>query len=233
MNPVYAYWSQELGCRPADFDSPGTRVVAHRTGYAGASALYRPGVFILSVPPRWLERAERALGDIPPGEVDQARLRAVFGGCVERVVGPAYLGYLSPEVCRDEAADDGIRALTPNDRSALEALRAACAEIEWEHAGAALEPHGRLGLFEDGALIALGSAEEWGFDLVHLGLLTHPAHRGRGLGRRMARALTAQALRGGKTHQYRALISNEASLAVARSVGYVEWARTLFVRLAG
>jgi predicted GNAT family acetyltransferase len=61
--------------------------------------------------------------------------------------------------------------------------------------------------------------------------VTHPAFRGNGYGRAVVSAMTRAALDEGAIPHYQTLASNTASRAIARSLGFTEYAQTLAVRL--
>ena len=52
--------------------------------------------------------------------------------------------------------------------------------------------------------------------LLHVGIVTHPAFRGRGYGTAVVSAMTADGLADGRVVQYRTLQANLPSVAVAR-----------------
>lgn len=86
---------------------------------------------------------------------------------------------------------------------------------------------------EDGALLAAASLTRDGARLVAVGVIAHPAARGRGYGRAMVSALTAWALAQGASVHYQTPRANVASVAIARALGYQDLASALAVRLRG
>jgi RimJ/RimL family protein N-acetyltransferase len=71
----------------------------------------------------------------------------------------------------------------------------------------------------------------WGERLLHVGILTHPAYRGRGYGTAVVSAMTTYGLTAGALVQYRALAANVASVAIAQALGFGRFGQTLAVRL--
>jgi predicted GNAT family acetyltransferase len=67
--------------------------------------------------------------------------------------------------------------------------------------------------------------------LLHVGIVTHFGHRGRGYGTAVVSAMTADGLAGGRVVQYRTLQANLPSVAVASKLGFQRFAQTLAVRL--
>src|SRR4051812_1016419 len=114
------------------------------------------------------------------------------GIAADRIVGPAFIGYL------DEATFDGgdhieSRLLDDSDAEAIEALRAACEPLAWDEGGPT-DTVAAVGVFHGSTLVALSSYEIWSERVAHIGIVTHPAHRGRGLGTAAVRAMTRIAL---------------------------------------
>jgi RimJ/RimL family protein N-acetyltransferase len=125
----------------------------------------------------------------------------------------------------------GTRPLTDHDLAALRSLAVACGPTAWAHSG--IDP-GRLpvyGCYAGRTLVAAGMLEPWGDRLLHVGIVTHPGHRGRGYGTAVVSAMTADGLAGGRVVQYRTLQANLPSVAVAGKLGFQRFAQTLAVRL--
>jgi GNAT superfamily N-acetyltransferase len=165
---------------------------------------------------------------------DETRLlRELSGlapGRVGKVIGPAFIGYGSPATLR---LDDAARAVgIARDEASIAALRDACGAA-WDHGGSKINDEVPLfGIF-DGArqLAALASYEVWNQRIAHISIITHPLHRGRGLGR-AAVALAAQhALAAGLIPQYRTLQANMPSIGVAKRLGFVEYGFSVYVRM--
>lgn len=146
----------------------------------------------------------------------------------ERVVGPAFIGYADATTFLggDEA---GARSLGDADGEAVAALRDACEPVLWDHGGPKSGATA-VGVFRDDALAALASYTLWGDRIAHIAIVTHPAHRGRGLGRAAVAAVSRIVLARGLVAQYRTLCANTPSMAIARSLGFQRWATTLSIR---
>jgi GNAT superfamily N-acetyltransferase len=160
-------------------------------------------------------------------------LREVAGHRAGLVVGPAWYGYLDPADFVADAAS-GVRLLTEADAVALRELAAATPGIEWEHSAVRLNRPSVVGAFRGGTLVSVASWEIWeagGVRIGHIGVLTHPEHRGRGHGRAVVSVITHHALRSGIVPQYRTLRTNGPALAIGRGLGYQEYAESIAVRL--
>jgi GNAT superfamily N-acetyltransferase len=234
LEVITAFWAAYLGCRRAQLSQPATVVVRNGPGladYHGATAFFRPPACVLAVPADWYEHTTARLAHQPAAAAFQATLlRQVFGAAVDRVVGPAWLGYADHGDFRP-AGPMGTRRLTDQDLPALGRLAAACGPTAWAHSG--IDPARRpvYGCYADRTLVAAGMLEPWGDRLLHVGIVTHPAHRGRGYGTAVVSAMTADGLADGRVVQYRTLQANLPSVAVARKLGFQPFARTLAVRL--
>jgi len=227
---VDRFWAAHLGCAPNDLRRSTTIVVAGPSGYHGVHALRHADACILSVPPAWLQRAARAANGRPAGQVfDAGFLRELFGEAVDRKIGPAFLGYADAS-CFRPADPRGSRLLLPQDEPALPRLAAACDPVEWDHSGIEWGAHPVYGCFDGEELAAAGTLEPWGADLLHVGILTHPARRGQGYGRAVVSAMTASGLEQERVVQYRTLRANAPSVAVAHALGFQEYGATLAVR---
>jgi hypothetical protein len=234
IQAVVAFWAARLGCDPERLAKPGTAVVRNGpdlAGYRGVTVLLRPPACVVAVPHDWYELAAGRLGRRPAAEVfDIALLREVFGPAVERVIGPAWLGYADAGDFTP-APTMGTRPLTDRDLPALRRLADACGPTAWAHGGIRPGSAAVFGCHAGGMLAAAGMLEPWGARLLHVGIVTHPAYRGCGYGTAVVSAMTAHRLAGGKVVQYRTLEANLPSVRIARALGFRRFARTLAVRL--
>ena len=148
----------------------------------------------------------------------------------DSIIGPAFIGYADAATHLDRA-DGEARVLDASDAEAMAGLRSACEAREWEHGGAATAAT-CVGIFRGATLAALASYELWGDRIAHLAIVTHPAHRRQGLARAAVSALTRVALSRQLVAQYRTLVANEASMAIARRLGFQGYAVSLAIRLS-
>jgi len=234
IRAVLAFWAAHLGCSRAQLARPGTAVVRNGpdlAGYRGVTVVFRPPACVLAVPHDWYELAAGRLGRRPAAAVfDIPLLREVFGSAVDQVIGPAWLGYADAGDFRP-APTMGTRLLTDQDLPALRRLADACGPTAWAHGGIRPGSSPVFGCHAAGALAAAGMLEPWGARLLHVGIATHPAYRGRGYGKAVVSAMTAHGLAAGRVVQYRTLQANLASVGIARALGFQRFAQTLAVRL--
>jgi len=168
-----------------------------------------PGVFIL---------ARRDVLTVPSGVH------------LDYMLGPAFIGYADAGtfVGGDDAE---ARALDDADDAAIAGLHSSCSTRDWEHGGPKSDATARIGVFKDGTLAALASYNIWGDRIAHISIISHPLFRRGGLGRIAVSAITRHALDNNLVAQYRTLASNTPSLAIAKRLGFQQYAYNLVIQL--
>jgi GNAT superfamily N-acetyltransferase len=146
------------------------------------------------------------------------------------VIGPAFIGYADGGTFVG-CADAEARLLDDTDAEAVADLRSSCDALEWQHGGAA-DGSTCVGIFRGARLAALASYERWGDRIAHIGIVTHPGYRGQGLARAAVSALTKVALSRNLVGQYRTLVSNKSSMAIAQRLGFQCYAMSLAIRMS-
>ena len=106
-------------------------------------------------------------------------------------------------------------------------------EEEWAEGGFEHDDETTLlwGLFDRTGLVVAGNMTDFDGSPTDVGLATHPAHRGKGLGASLASAMVADAFERYVVARYRALEVNTPSRAVARKLGFVDDGANIAVRL--
>lgn len=237
LHVVDEYWAGFFGVPREQLRPAEPLLVVHAAGlddYVGMYAQSFGGAApVVSLPAVLMERfggaAARVAAD---GLADDGRWGRVFGDALQRVVGPAQILCADAGTLRAAPGDAPVPLLDPADGPALERLRRAVDATEWEHGGSIeVGAHPVAGVFADGELVTVAGYDVWGGRIAHLGVVTHPAHRGRGLGASAVQRVARAALDAGLVPQYRALASNVASLRIAAGRGFVPYAVSLAVRL--
>jgi GNAT superfamily N-acetyltransferase len=235
VDAVSACWSARLECARQAFSHAGVTVIPHGAAFATYNGVYalratQTGGLVISVPAdEYANVLDAVLGASADDLFDAERLASLFDGRVERVVGPASLSYVD-DATFAPAAGAHVRMLDERDRTAVEAMRAACDPEEWEHGDIDFDRNSVCGAFEGAALVSVASWEDRG-GLANVGVVTHPAHRGRGHARAAAGAIVEHLLRDGALPQWQTLISNAPSLGVGRALGCIELYRSIAIRL--
>lgn len=147
------------------------------------------------------------------------------------MIGPAFVGY-TDRAAFQPVQHGASRVLTQQDVPALEALRAACSALEWEHGGSSFGEQPVVGVHVEGELAAVAGYEVWGEAIANISVITHPRHRGQGYGKTVVSRLTEEVLNQGLAPQYRTLEVNVPSMAVAQDLGFERYATTMAVRLS-
>lgn len=230
---IDAHWCARLGCDPADLRTPGLTVLPHAQmrGWLGAYAIRQGEAAVITVPEPMVERVRAKLRGVPADEaVTTFTLNRVFGTAVERFVGPAWIGYCDAASFRPFDSAE-VRALGDGESDDVVRLSEACDETEWEHSG--IDPRRRpiFALHRGPEIAAATSWEALSNGVLHVGVITHPAHRGNGYGKAVASAITAHGLAQDGIMQWQTLVENAPSLAIGQALGYQQRYRTVAVRL--
>ncbi|HEY0076947.1 MAG TPA: GNAT family N-acetyltransferase [Abditibacteriaceae bacterium] len=234
MKTVEEFWAAFFGLDVPDFLSPEPKVVPHvgLQGYCGVWLFRRGSQLIVSAPPLLVSELSAVLQaklNNHPIYLDDKEFIASLGGKVDKVIGPAFQGFLLETDFQSVSSD--ARLLTNQDEKALADLRAACEQDEWEHADIEMERHPLFGCFENECLVAVATYRIESEVAAFPGLITHPEFRGRGYGK----AVLSKALEHGVNHDllmlYQTLLTNKPAIAVAQTLGYRLYATHLAVRL--
>ncbi len=232
LDRLDAWWAAALGCDVTDFQHDRTLVAPHGAAlsdYPGVFALARHGACIISTPHARVAPAMALVAGQPPrAAFARDILRQAFAPKGSTVIGPAWLGYAD---CTDiQAADNRDTCPLTRQDAALRALEAACDPVDWEHSGIDAS-HGLLfGCFRGPVLVAAGTCRPGDEGVLDIGVVAHPAYRGRGYGHAVVGAMTAYGLTHGHVMRYRTLQANVPSLRIARALGYRSYGLTIAVR---
>lgn len=229
-----SYWAHFFDLDPLEVVQPETRVVPHAelADYNGIFFWHRDQTLIVSVP-NWLPAsiAVQLVGLNPSDFGTPDALFARIPLPIERIIGPAYIGYADLLTFKPRRHAEA-RMLTTADLDAYTTFRSACSDEDWNHGGNQPQGEPLAGLFHDGQLLALGGYELWGNQIAHLTVVTHPQARGRGYGAAVVSLAAEAALVRGLAIQYRTLYTNIASMHISNILGFRHYADTLAVRLA-
>jgi GNAT superfamily N-acetyltransferase len=235
IETVDQYWSSALGCAREAFYSRKTFVVADKeTGdFHGIYCFRRNESLVIAVSMNLMDAfREQAACWTHADVIDEQRLKGLISYPIERIVGPAFIGYADQMSFRPAYAE-GVRFLGSEDTAAFQMLRAACSAIDWEHGGSQLGEQSVVGAFAEARLVAVAGYEVWGSKIAHVAVISHPGYRGQGYGKAAVSRLTSEVLALGLVAQYRTLEANISSLVIARALGFECYATSVAVRLKG
>ena len=232
---VDAFWSNTFDLSTADLRLPGVRVRPHTPSRASWRAVYVlsfDDAACVLAPADIVSVLSNALAGRAAGEVlDPNSWRALLAAPSARVVGPARHHYL------DDRSGLGAfavgRRVNPRDHSALAALRSAIPPPEWELAGFSQQPAMMFGVFEGEEMVAAATLGAGPDAATDIGVVVRPRIRGKGYGTQIAATAAKQAVLMHGIARFRAPADSEASLAVARRLGFTEYGCDLTVHLSG
>lgn len=160
---------------------------------------------------------------------DEESLRAALAASGIEMNGPDFLHFL-PEGKKARLSvtpnPSHIRLLTDQDAELFAKFANSCPADDFEEAFVELQHWAVYGAFDDGRIVAAGSAYPYDeiTSLADLGVVTLPSHRGRGLGRDVIHALARHAIERGFEPQYRCQIDNAPSVTLAARSGFERFA---------
>ncbi|MGI8632703.1 MAG: GNAT family N-acetyltransferase [Solirubrobacterales bacterium] len=194
----------------------------HRPFIVTVSMFGGGGFFALELDSKGVKRIEASLEFGGSVSLD---LVVASGGVSVMADGPSWHSYVNGR-CFRGSADTDAHPVTGEDTSLLAFLERSDI-AEWAEGGCPRDPTSadpattRFWVLREGdGVVAVGTMTEWRRLPADVGVLTHPMRRGQGLARRLVGAMVAESLPSVGVVRYRALVSNGASLAVARRLGF-------------
>ena len=229
-NNIDNYWADFFGLSSAELKSPGVLCVKHRMldGYHGAWIFQRQSTIVVSVPEIDTSLLQLAKNFDSSQPIDLDLANSLFGSNVARIIGPAYQGYITSADFRPKH-DGSVQVIRKEDISALKRLAQACSTDGWDDASVDFDNPNLFILPSGPEILAVASVTE-SDESSMIGLISHPAYRGQGMGKAVASAATQFALSQKLPVRYQTLIANTGSLRVAESLGFKEFGRSIAVR---
>jgi GNAT superfamily N-acetyltransferase len=228
------FWAADLGCSRGMLRSSSAIVVPHPAQYSNWT-----GIFILLVgaaPIISLPRAlfpslsTRAQSWLASEALDATFLRSVLSGSVDKIIGPAFVGYMDHRSAPSAEAS-AARLLREDDGEKISKLRTACDPADWRQGGRELGENPAVGCFANEELIAIAGYEIWAGVIAQISIVTHPSYRRRGFGHAAVSRLIEPIIERRLVPQYRTLHSNQPSMKIASALGFVEYATTMTLHL--
>lgn len=231
IQSIDAYWSGYFGCTDADLNGKATKVFTHQAlgTFDGALVFRRKDSCIVSVPATTPEIERSKLRAAKPAEAfNAAFLARTFVISSDKVTGPAWVGFADKGF---KPVKSDARILTTKDEAAMRELAEGCGETAWKQSKIAVDRQTNFGLFVGGKLVAASGYLNLAGQLAYIGVITHPAHRGKGYARMVASTSMAHALEFNLIPMWRTLDAHESAVALAGTLGFEKYASTLDVQL--
>ncbi len=232
LRNVDAFWASYFGVRPEELASGRTLAVPHAAllGYDGALVFRHGGGCVVSVPPAVPEIERSKLRKGAPAEVFDPRfLAGVFVVSTDKVSGPAWIGIADRSDYKPLRS--AARILGPGDKEALRRLAEGSGEVAWKQSRLMEDREPIFGLCLGEEVVAASGYLVMGKILAYIGVVTHPAHRGRGYAKAVTAVAMEHAFGQGLAAMYRAPRAHDSALKLAESLGFQPYAETVDVQL--
>jgi GNAT superfamily N-acetyltransferase len=233
LRKIDAFWASYFGCRPEDLGSQQTHVFTHAAlrGYDGALVFCHGDACIVSGPDMVPEIERSKLRAASPEQAfDPQFLSRVFVVGTDKVSGPAWVGIADRSDFRP-VETPGARQLDERDEAAVRKLAEGCGEVAWKQSKLALDRKPNFGLFVGGEIVAASGYLALGNVLAYVGVVTHPAHRGKGYAKAIVSASMSYAFDQGLVALWRTPEAHAGAVALGQSLGFHAYATTLDVQL--
>jgi hypothetical protein len=233
LDIVDASWAEDLGCPTELLFEPGVHLVTGGRTFLGYQAVYmacfETSIIVYS-PPECTALAKTVLASTTKDECFTPAAAALIAGSKkDNVLGPSRHAFIDFAHFRPDENPAGMRLDV--DNPTLVGLRALCGEDEWAEAGFGRADGVLYGLKSGDRLLAAGNMTMYRGHPADVGVITEPAHRGRGIARGLVTTMITDLLPTVGVVRYRALLTNLPSLAVADRLGFVSRGENLVVRL--
>ena len=232
LQKVDAYWASYFGCAVGDVHGNATRVFTHQAlaDYDGALVFRHGTACIISVPESTPEIERAKLRAAAPSQAFDAQFLArVFVINSDKVTGPSWVGVADRSGFKPMKSQ--ARILTAADEAAMRDLAEGCGETAWKQSKIAVDRQTNFGLFVGAKLVAASGYLNMGGLLAYIGVITHPAQRGKGYAKSVVTASMTYAIEKGLFPMWRTLEAHEAAVQLAGSMGFEKYASTLDVQL--
>ena len=114
----------------------------------------------------------------------------------------------------------GVTHLDPEKMEALEELKRACSNLEWEHSSLNPESKNTFGIFVQNKLVAAAHYLVFPGKLASIGVLTHPQYRFQGYAHKVALSTINHAITFGYQPHYQTIIENFPAISLSRKLGF-------------
>ena len=233
---ILTYWAGELGVNVPELQSPnnGVRVTSNITN-PGIMIFRRGSDVRIAASPIKIELMRDEFPFVKAGDFcSQDFWHSVFPSLCGDMVGPTRYYYLDtvPETWIPPPTSRTlllVRGLAASDIKICAEFAQALTHRERELSGFDTLGRHAWGVFARGELVSIASFDAWPNRVAHIGIATHPEHRGN----RFAQLAMQAAIRGAvvrkRIAQYGCLVENVAAGGVAKALGMSFFAETLLI----
>ncbi|MDT9025114.1 GNAT family N-acetyltransferase [Rossellomorea yichunensis] len=233
---VYTNWAKFLGCNYSELLVPKVSVIQHSeslNGYNGFYCFNNGTSCMISAPVKYVGKLDKAVSGLTPNQAFDAELLGhSIGDQHKKIIGPAFQGYIDNTSVLQASSSSVVEYKTEQHRTLLKELRDSCSETDWQHSSIDEQKSPILLKILNKKIVAAGSWRKGESGFFSIGIISHPAHRGKGHAKSVVNALTKRGLSRGATMHYQTLESNTSSVAIAHSLGYERLGRTLAIRMS-
>lgn len=226
---IHAYWADRLSCFAGQLLDPGTHLATDTTAdpyriqivQCGQSTVFR-------FHPDVLESVQSAL----PGYQQNEEIPCDWPepGWTPTPTEKVY--YLDPQKFQP-VEHSGVRPLTESDSLALTDLHRDCSPEDQQLSEVNIDHPAVFGCFLNDNLAAVASLIFQGDEIADVGVLTHPAYRGQGLGKAVVSAVCRWGLEHDRILQYWRLCTNRPSVKLADRLNFTLYATHQILRYTG
>ncbi|MCJ7625027.1 MAG: hypothetical protein MUO76_16120 [Anaerolineaceae bacterium] len=232
MQVINRYWAQKLNCDEVQIASPGISIVPKidKTRLNSDSIFIFKGRFasVLKVPEFYIGFVIPAVNNIP-------KLVGVSGKRLMALIRSEHLSvnlqsifydyYLPLSNFRVHHPDNNfvIRRLSVEDRGSLNALFCECRPEEVEIADISLNDPAVFGCYNAKGLVSVASSLLINEAIADVKFLTHPANRGKGLGKSVLSALCEWGMDQGYIMRFHGCPGNSSAAGLVRGIGFMKY----------
>ncbi|MGC4017560.1 MAG: GNAT family N-acetyltransferase [Luteolibacter sp.] len=213
-----AWWAAFFGCRPSELFAETLTLIPDEKAAEEVTILFRDGGAVARATLDRRTELRRLLTAGSPAKVAAALTAAGW-----QVSGPDFLGYTKSA----PRARHRARMLDHHDCGRVFSLKRACYQEEWLRGGCDDEHLPRSGVFTDGILVSLATADPSDETIAPLRLITDPDYRRRGYGRSALANAVGRVLKDGQLPQLRVPDGDPAMRRIAETLGFARYATVL------
>jgi hypothetical protein len=228
---------RDLAGAPTAFQRPGCTIAAGESSDEATrvSVVQLGGATAVVVPPTLIGHFNDLIASQPGCDLTDPASVVELVGPVARFLGPASLAYADGGCFQPRSTRATV--MLPAGHDAVLELASACGPQDTDESAIARVTSPVSVIKRDGKVVGACGYEVWSVALAHIGVLTHPQWRGKGLATSVASSSVASssvahALQAGLIPQWRARCTLTTSRRIASSLGFVELGRQLSFWLA-